>query len=112
MAVVVLLAGLVQGADSCTSQPADTEAAAANLGLPLISLSGRVENGDGAAIASATVKAGQAQTVSDAEGSFHLSLSTGSYQVQVSAKGYASLTVPVSLNSDTELKLQINPSSN
>ncbi len=112
MAVVVLLAGLARGADSRTSQPADTEAAAVNLGLPLINLSGRVVSGDGTVIASATVKAGQAQTISDVDGSFHLSLRTGGYQLQVSAKGYASLTVPVPLNSDTELKLQLNPSSN
>ncbi len=111
MAVLLLLAGFVHGGNSGTSQPTDTETAAANLGLLLISLSGRVEDGDGAVISSATVRAGQAQAVSDHQGSFHLSLRAGNYQLQVSAKGYASMTLPLSLNSDTEMKLQLSPSS-
>ena len=111
VALVFLLVGLVRGGDSRTSQPADTEAAAGNLGLPQINLSGQVVNADGAGVASATISAGLAQTVSDLQGSYRLSLSAGDHQLQVSAKGYASMTLPVSLKSDTELKLQLSPSS-
>jgi hypothetical protein len=51
------------------------------------------------------------QTTSDRRGSFHLSLPAGDYQVQASAKGYAPVTLTVSLNSDTELTLQLGISS-
>jgi Carboxypeptidase regulatory-like domain len=111
MAVVLLLAGFVRGGDSSFSQLADTTSASADLGLPQINLSGQVINGDGSAIAGATVRAGDAQTTSDHQGGFHFSLRTGDYQLQISAKGYAPMTLPLSLKSDTELKLQLGPSS-
>lgn len=110
-AVVLLLAGFVLGFDSGSSQPAEAASPAQNSGLRQVTLSGQVLNGDGAVIARATVRGGLAQTVSDDHGSFRLSLTAGDYQLQVSAKGYASITLPVSLTSDTELKLQLGPSS-
>ena len=111
VAVVLLLAGLARGADSSSSRPAATASSSASADLRQINLSGQVVNGDGVVVAGASVTAGEAQTTSDPQGSFHLSLGAGDYQLQVTAKGYASMTLPVSVNADTELKLQLGPSS-
>ncbi len=111
LVLVLLLAGLVRGEDSGLGQPAATTSTSANLVLRQTNLSGQVVNGDGAAVAGATVRAGEAQATSDPEGSFHLSLPPGEYQLQVLAEGYASMTLPLSLNSDTELKLQLGAAS-
>jgi hypothetical protein len=111
VAVVLLLAGFVRGADSSSSRPAATASSSTSAGLRQINLSGQVVNGEGVVVAGASVTAGETQTTSDPQGSFHLSLGAGDYQLQVTAKGYASMTLPVSVNADTELKLQLGLSS-
>ncbi len=104
--IVLLLAGYALASDAGDSQPAGLNP------LPtLLTLSGQVVTGDGTPIPGATVEAGPASTTADLQGNFLLSLRPGDYELQVSAQGYAPLTVPISINSDTQIKIQVGASS-
>jgi hypothetical protein len=76
-----------------------------------LSLSGQVVTGDGTPIAGAALRAGPTSSTADQQGNFRLSLSAGDYKLQVSAEGYAPVTLPLSINSDTEIKIQVGASS-
>jgi hypothetical protein len=70
-----------------------------------------VVTGDGTPIPGATLQAGPASTTADQQGNFRLSLSAGDYKLQVSALGYTRVALPLSINSDTEIKVQVGASS-
>jgi hypothetical protein len=58
-------------------------------------------------LAGATVVVGGITTVSDSSGRFRFVLPAGDYKLAVSAKGYAPLSVPLSLSADTEFKVEL-----
>src|SRR5215469_15974073 len=66
---------------------------------------------NGIAVSGAVLKAGQTSTTSDSNGGFRIELPAGSYQLQVSAEGHAPLSLQLSLTADTELMIELNPSS-
>jgi len=109
IAIALLLAG---------SALAD-EAANANQPVPnpppgnftRLSLTGQIVNGDGTPIPGAILQAGQTSAPADQQGNFRLSLSPGDYRLQVSARGYAPVTLPLSITSDTEIRIQVGASS-
>ena len=76
-----------------------------------LSLSGQVVSGDGTPIPHAVLQAGQTSVTADQQGNFRLSLSPGDYRLQVSAHGYAPVTLPLSITSDMEIKIQVGASS-
>jgi hypothetical protein len=108
-AIVLLLAGSALTADKANSQPAEPNPPPGNFAQ--LSLSGQVVTGDGTPIPGATLQAGPANTIADEQGAFRLSLTAGDYKLQVSAQGYAPLTLLLSINSDTEIKIQVGASS-
>src|SRR5262249_13611501 len=65
----------------------------------------------GTAVSGATLRAGQTGTNSDSNGEFRLEVLAGSYKVQVSAEGHAPLSLQLSLTADTDLTIELNPSS-
>jgi hypothetical protein len=104
--IVFLLASCALASDAGDSQPARLNP------LPtLLTLSGQVVTGEGTPIPVATVEAGPASTTADLQGNFLLSLRPGNHKLQVSAQGYAQLTVPISITSDTQIKIQLDTSS-
>jgi hypothetical protein len=76
-----------------------------------ISLTGQVTTGSGTPVPGAKLQAGAITTVADKQGSFHLVLGPGDYKLQVSAHGYSPVTLPVTVTSDTEIKIQLGESS-
>lgn len=104
--ISVLLAGRALATDAGESQPAGLNPQAGTL-----SLSGQVVSGDGTPIAGATLEAGPARMIADSQGNFLLSVSPGDYKLHVSAQGYAPVTLPISINSDTQIKIQVGTSS-
>jgi hypothetical protein len=110
IAILLLLAGSALKAETVnTGQPAVTSQPPGN--FIHLSLSGQVLSGDGTAIPGATLQAGQASATADQQGIFCLSLNPGDYKLQVSAQGYAPVTLPLSINSDTEIRIQVGASS-
>jgi len=107
--IVLLLVGSVFAAEEADSQPAGPNPPSAN--FTRLSLSGQVVTGDGTPIPGAVLQAGQASTTTDQQGNFRLSLSPGDYKLQVSAQGHAPVTLPLSINSDTEIKIQVGASA-
>jgi hypothetical protein len=108
--VVFLLAGSALAAETVNaSQSAGPNPPPGN--FTRLSLSGHVVTGDGSPIPGATLQAGPASTTADQQGNFRLSLSAGDYKMQVSAQGYAPVALPLSINSDTEIKIQVGASS-
>jgi len=107
--IVLLLAASALAADEANSQPAAPQPPAGN--IMQLTLSGQVVTGVGIPIPSAIVHAGQSSTTADPQGNFRLSLSPGDYKLQVSAQGHAPVTLPLSMNSDTEIKIQLGASS-
>ncbi len=106
--IVLLLAGSAVGADEANSQPAGSNPPPGN--FTWFSLSGQVVTGD-VPIPDAVLRAGQSSATTDQQGNFHLSLSLGDYKLQVSAPGHAPVTLPLSINSDTEIKIEVGASS-
>src|SRR5216684_2165562 len=76
-----------------------------------LSLTGQVTTGSGAPIPGATLQARETATVGDQQGNFRLTLGPGDYKLQVSAQGYSSVTVPLTISADTEMKIQLGESS-
>lgn len=109
IALLLLLAGCALAVETASSQPAGPNPPPRNSAR--LSLSGQVVNGDGTPIPNTTLQAGQASTTADQQGMFRLSLNPGNYKLQVSAQGYAPLMLPLSINSDTEIKVQVGESS-
>jgi Carboxypeptidase regulatory-like domain len=107
--IVLLLAGSAFAANEANSQPAGPNPPPGN--FTRLSLSGQVVNGDGTPIPGAVLQAGQASTTADQLGNFRLSVSPGDYKLQVSAQGGALVTLSLSINSDTEIKIQVGASS-
>ena len=108
--VVFLLAGFALAAETVSaSQPAGPHPPSGN--VTRLSLSGQVVTGDGTPIPGAALQAGPASTTADQQGNFRLSLNAGDYQLQVSAQGCAPVTLPLSINSDTEIKIRVGASS-
>jgi hypothetical protein len=106
---ILLLAGFAFAGNEANSQPAAPNPPPGN--FTQLTLSGQVVTGDGIPISSAIVQAGQSSTTADPQGNFRLSLSPGDYKLQVSAQGHAPVTLPLSINSDTEIKIQVGASS-
>jgi hypothetical protein len=106
--IVLLLAGCAF-ADDADSQPAGPNPPAGN--FTRLSLSGQVVSGDGTPIPGAILKAGPASTTADQQGNFSLSLGPGDYKLQVSAQGHAPVSLPLSISSDTQIKIQVGASS-
>jgi hypothetical protein len=110
MSIVLLLVGSGLAADTAnTGQPTVPTPLPGN--FTRLSLRGQVVTGDGTPIPGAVLQAGQASTTADRQGNFRLSLSPGDYKLQVSAQGYASVTLPLSINSDSDIKIQVGTSS-
>src|SRR5579864_4306781 len=100
--IVLLLAGCGLADEAGDRQPAQINQ------LPtLITLSGQVVTGVGTPIPGATVEAGPESATADSQGNFLLSLGPGDYKLHVSAQGYAPLTLPLSITSDTQIKIQV-----
>jgi hypothetical protein len=110
MTMVLSLAGSGLAAETATAgQTAAPNPPPGN--FTRLSLSGQVVSGDGTPIPGATLQAGPARTTADQQGNFRLSLSPGDFKLQVSAPGYAPVTLPLSINSDTDIKIQVGASS-
>jgi hypothetical protein len=109
MTTLLLLAGSVSAAETNSSQPPVPVLSSGNFAR--ISLSGQVVDGDGSPIPGATLETGHASAIADQQGAFLLSLNPGDYKLQVSAQGYAPITVPLSIKSDTDIKIQVGASS-
>src|ERR1700704_5876211 len=107
--MVLLLAGCTLADDTASSQPAVPDPPPGN--FTRISLSGQVVNEDETPLPGAILMAGTISATADQQGTFHLSLDPGNYKLQVSAQGYAPLTLPLSVDSDTEIKIQVGASS-
>src|SRR5271169_6201075 len=108
--MVLSLAGSALATESVNaSQPAAPVPPPGN--FTRVSLSGQVVTGDGTPIPGVVLRAGQTSVTADQQGNFRLSLNPGDYKVQVSAHGYAPVTLPLSINSDTEIKIQVGASS-
>jgi hypothetical protein len=60
-------------------------------------------------ISGATVATRPALAISDKNGNFRLQLSEGDYKLLVSADGYAPITLPITVSSDTELTIELTP---
>jgi hypothetical protein len=76
-----------------------------------LSLTGQVTTGSGTPVPGATLQAGAITTVADQQGNFHVVLGPGDYKLQISAQGYSPVTLPVTITSDTEIKIQLGESS-
>jgi hypothetical protein len=109
MTTLLLLAGSVSAAETNSSQPPVPVLSSGNFAR--ISLSGQVVDGDGSPIPGATLETGHASAIADQQGAFLLSLNPGDYKLQVSAQGYAPITVLLSIKSDTDIKIQMGASS-
>jgi len=107
--IVFLLAASALATDDANNQPAEPNPPPGN--FTRLSLSGQLVTGDGIPIAAATVQAGQTSATADQQGNFRLSLSPGDYKLQVLAQGHAPVMLPISINSDTEIKIQVGASS-
>jgi carboxypeptidase family protein len=105
LTIAFLLAGSAFAVDATTAPPADPNPPPGN--FTRVSLIGQVVTGDGTPIPGANLQAGQASTVADPQGNFRVSLIPGDYKLQVSAPGYAPVTLPLSINTDTEIKIQV-----
>src|SRR5579862_7982525 len=100
MTIALLLAGSAFAVDEGENRPAELSPPTANLART--SVRGQVVTADGVPIPGATLQAGQANTTADQEGNFCLSVIPGDYKVQVSAEGYAPVTLQLSIATDTE----------
>ncbi len=109
MTIALLLAGSAFAVDEGENHPAELSPPTANLART--SVRGQVVTADGVPIPGATLQAGQANTTADQEGNFCLSVIPGDYKVQVSAEGYAPVTLQLSIATDTEIKIQMGSSS-
>lgn len=109
IALALLLAGSVFADSSSAAHPADPDAAGGN--VTQFGLNGQVVTGDGTPIPDATLQAGQASTTSDQQGNFQVFLNPGDYKMQISAPGFAPVTLPLTIESDTELKIQMGASA-
>jgi hypothetical protein len=107
--IVLLLAGCALAAEEPDRPATGPNPPPGN--FTRLSLSGQVLTGDGIPISGAIVQAGQSSAAADPQGNFRLSLSLGDYKLQVSAQGHAPVTFPLSINSDTEIKIQVGASS-
>jgi Carboxypeptidase regulatory-like domain len=108
--VVFLLVGSALAAETVNaSQPAGPNPSSGN--FTSLDLIGQVVTGDGTPIPGAALRAGPGSTTADQQGNFRLSLSAGDYTLQVSAQGYAPVTLPLSIHADTEIKIQVGASS-
>ena len=108
-AIVLVLVGLLR-ADGGTRNSSAAVALPAkrdNSSSTRFALTGQVLAPSGVPVAGATIQADRATAISDPQGNFQLSVTAGDYKVLVSAAGYAPLRLPVSITSDTELKLQL-----
>jgi hypothetical protein len=74
-------------------------------------LAGQVTRDDGTSVPGARVQAGQIIAITDDKGTFRLLLPAGGYKLSVSALGYAPLTLAMPVKADTELTVQLAPSS-
>ena len=108
LTIVLLLAGSALAVDA-GSQPAGPDPLTGN--FTRLSLSGQVVAGDGTPIPGATLKAGPASATADEQGNFSLSLSPGNYKLQVSAQGHDPVTLPLSIDSDTQIRIQVGESA-
>jgi hypothetical protein len=110
---VVILVLTMPGWSAAPGQPAEAAppAVAAQSDAAQFALTGRVLADGGVPISEATVKIGGATAVSDVGGDFRMLLPPGEYRLSVSAMGYAHLTLAVRVKADTELNLQLVPSS-
>jgi hypothetical protein len=109
MTIVFLLAGCAWAAEEATNSPAGPNQPPGN--LTRLSLSGQVVAGDGTLIPGAILQAGPASATADRLGNFRLSLSPGDCKLQVSAQGFAPVTLTLSIDSDTEIRIQMGSSS-
>jgi hypothetical protein len=107
--VVLLLAGCGLAVETSDSQPAGPNPAPGS--FTRFSLTGRVVSGDETPIPGASVQVGPASTIADEEGTFRLSLSPGDCKLKVSAPGHAPVTLSLSIDADTDLKIQMGASS-
>jgi CarboxypepD_reg-like domain len=108
--IVLLLAGFALAAETDNaSQPAGSNPPPEK--LLRVSLSGQIVTGDGTPIPGAILQAGQMNTAADQQGNFQLSLNEGDYKLRVSAQGHTPVTLPLSLKSDTEIKIQMGEST-
>ena len=76
-----------------------------------LSLTGQVTTDGGAPIPGAILQAKDTATVGDQEGNFRLTLGPGDYKLHVSAQGYSTITLPVTISADTEMKIHLGESS-
>ena len=108
-AIVLVLVGLLraEGGTRNSSAAVALSAKRDNSSSTRFALTGQVLPPSGVPVAGATVQADQATAISDPQGNFQFSVTAGDYKVLVSAAGYAPLRLPVSITSDTELKLQL-----
>ncbi len=74
-------------------------------------LAGQVTRDDGTSVPGARVQAAQTIAITDDKGTFRLLLPAGEYKLSVSALGYAPLTLAMPVRADTELTVQLAPSS-
>jgi len=108
LTIVLLLAGSALAVDA-GSQPAGLDPLTGS--FTRLSLSGQVLAGDGTPIPGASLQAGLVSTTADQQGNFFLSLSPGNYKLQVSALGHARVTLSLSINFDTQIKIQVGASA-
>ena len=106
---IALLAGCAWAVETTNSQPAGPNSSTGDF-IPL-RLSGHIVNSEGAPVPGATLQTGNISATSDQQGTFRVSLMRGDYKVQVTAGGYDSVTLPLSMNTDTEIKIQLGMSS-
>src|SRR5215469_14667163 len=113
ISAIVLLTFFLFGALASNASAYPNPTAAVNnegtKAAPVV-LTGKVLS-DGAAVSGAILKAGTESTTSDSNGGFRLELPTGGYKLQISANGHAPLSLQLSLTADTELTIELNPSS-
>lgn len=107
--ILLLLAAFPLVAEEANNRPAEPNPPPGN--FTRLTLTGQVVTGDGNPIPGAIVKAGQSSATADQQGNFSLFLSPGDYKLQVLAKDHAPVTLPLSITSDTEIKIQVGASS-
>jgi hypothetical protein len=76
-----------------------------------LSVNGQVVMRDGTPVQNAKIVVGPVKTISDATGHFHLSLAAGDYKIEASAQGLAPVTLDLTLEADTELKVEMGATS-
>jgi hypothetical protein len=103
--IVLLLASCGLAVETADNQPAAPNPAHGN--FTRFSLTGQVVSGDGTPIPGANVQVGPANTIADQDGTFRLSLNPGDCKLKVSAPGHAPVTLALSINADTDLKIEM-----